>query len=224
MIVFTHSAVDLTTLYHETMHQWWGDNVESRLRRPSSRRASPRSASPPVARREAQRRWAVHPQGTLGLRAVPRASVRRALCQGRQLLEPGPSCPSAVSLRRRLDIRAARCGLSRVARHPGGRPVHRGAGADPAPRWRWHDHRGRAARRVRRVPADTQPGMSRPVVDLLRRVVRYGLPRRRWSHPARGDRAGAGRTWLLHGRVPRLSRQVRESARRRPGVGTSCAR
>ena len=27
MIVFTNSFVDLDTLYHENMHQWWGDNV-----------------------------------------------------------------------------------------------------------------------------------------------------------------------------------------------------
>ena len=27
MIVFTQGRVDQGTLYHETMHQWWGDNV-----------------------------------------------------------------------------------------------------------------------------------------------------------------------------------------------------
>ncbi len=27
MIVFTNGFVDLSTLYHENMHQWWGDNV-----------------------------------------------------------------------------------------------------------------------------------------------------------------------------------------------------
>jgi hypothetical protein len=31
MIVFAHTHVGITTLYHENMHQWWGDNVsESR--------------------------------------------------------------------------------------------------------------------------------------------------------------------------------------------------
>jgi hypothetical protein len=45
MITFAGGVIDLGTLYHENMHQWWGDNVtEGAYNLPSSRRVWPPSA------------------------------------------------------------------------------------------------------------------------------------------------------------------------------------
>ena len=42
MISFSAGEVELSVLWHENFHQWWGDNVsEADYEIPSSRRASP---------------------------------------------------------------------------------------------------------------------------------------------------------------------------------------
>lgn len=101
MIVFTHSAVDLTTLYHETMHQWWGDNVtESRYEETFFKEGlATFSESALVARREAQRAGGLStPRGRSAFERSLARQFAALYAKGGSFWSQAPSRPSAVSL------------------------------------------------------------------------------------------------------------------------------
>ena len=136
MITFAGGRIDTDTLYHENMHQWWGDHVTRGELQPDllqgrhghSRRVPVRGAD-----RGAGGRRGRYPGRPPRLPAEPGAAVQRGLPDQGRLLDRRAVEPDALHpLRRELHLRAPRRQLHRAAADPGPCELRPCPAADPA--------------------------------------------------------------------------------------------
>ena len=136
MIAFSGGTIDTDTLYHENMHQWWGDNVTEGGYRMTffkegmatfaeflyqARLAENAAGGPSTPRRPGR------------LPGQPGAPVQRDLRARRIVLDGGAVEPRPVGPLLGLGhLLPARCRLHRAAPDPRPRQLHPGAQADPA--------------------------------------------------------------------------------------------
>ena len=136
MITFAGGLIDTDVLYHENMHQWWGDNVtEGGYTMTFYKEGMATVAEYLYAARLAEDR----PAAPTRPRARPRSrpawsssstrSTRPAARSGRWR-RPTPSRRPVLRL---VDIRPARRRLHRAAPDPRPRQLHPGPAAGPAP-------------------------------------------------------------------------------------------
>ena len=136
MITFAGGEIDTDTLYHENMHQWWGDHVtESGYRMTFYKEGLATLAEFLFAARKAQGK-AGGPGTAAGRRAFqaqPGRHVRQHLREQGRLLDRGAVQPDGVgAVQRLLHLRPAGHRLHRAAADPRPRELHPGPGADPA--------------------------------------------------------------------------------------------
>ena len=152
MITFAGGQIDLDTLYHENMHQWWGDNVsESGYNMTFFKEGMATLGEYLFAARvaETQAGGPGTPAGRKAFTGQPDQAVRQDLRQGRQLLDGRAVRPDPVRpVRQRPHLRAARRRLHRAVADPRHRQVHQGPAADPAPLRRRQHHRIAAGSRL----------------------------------------------------------------------------
>ncbi len=135
MITFAGGEIDTDTLYHENMHQWWGDHVtEHGYTMTFYKEGLATLAEFLFAARKAQGK--AGGPGTAagrGLPAQPGRHVRQHLREQGRLLDGGAVQPDGVgTVQRLLHLRPAGHRLHRAAADPRARELHPGAGADPA--------------------------------------------------------------------------------------------
>ena len=201
MIAFSGGEIDTDTLYHENMHQWWGDNVSEGGYRLTFFKEGLATLAEFLYHARLAENAAGRPSSPKG-RAAFQASlvqaVQRDLRQRRRILDGRAVEPDAVRPVRRLGhLRPARCRLHRAAPDPRPRQLHRGAAADPAHLRRGQHQRDAARSRLPPVAARAQrclPGTAEPV---LHPVVRHRLPAGRRNAPAHDHRSWPGRSRLL---------------------------
>ena len=204
MITFAGGRIDTDTLYHENMHQWWGDHVTEADYHLTFFKEGLATLGEFLfgARKDAARaRRAVHPGRPPGLRGLADQRLQRVLHHHREeLLAARPVRPDAVpAVRRQQHLPAAGHQLHRPAAHPRAGPVRPGAGPATAAVRRRLDHRGTAGGRVRALAAEPERGLPGPADDVLPAVVGHRLPARRRPAPAADHRSRAGRPQLLRG-------------------------
>ena len=106
MIAFAGGVIDTDTLYHENMHQWWGDNVV-RGRVPhdvlQGRAGHPGRVLLPRAAGRERRGGSVHGQGAGRLPGQPGEAVQPDLRQRRRVLDDGAVEPDPVQPVRHVE-------------------------------------------------------------------------------------------------------------------------
>ena len=220
MITFAGGQIDLGTLYHENMHQWWGDNVTEGALQPDLLQGGhghPRRGPAGRARRRDQGRGPRHRRGQEGVPGQPDRAVQQDVRPGRQLLDKCAVQPDPVQpVCQRRHLRAARRRVHRRVADPRHRQVHQGPAADPAPLRRRPHHRSPARSRLPALAAQQERGLRKQAQPVLHPVVRHRLPERRRRQQARHHRARADRCRLLRRqrRLPRVARGPQEARRR----------
>ena len=217
MIAFAGGQIDTDTLYHENMHQWWGDNVSEGGYRMTFYKEGLATLAEFLYHARLAENAAGGPSTAKG-RAAFQASLVKQFNQiygsGGGFWTTAPSDPIPYSLFDTLEhLRPPRCRLHRAAPDPRPGQVRRGAAAASARLRRGQRQRGAARGRLRPVAAGTQqrlPGAAEPV---LRPVVRHRLPVGRRSEPPHDHRPRPGRPRLLQrsGGV-RLGRRGRDES------------
>ena len=193
-IAFAGGAVGLGTLYHENMHQWWGDNVAESDFTMTFFKEGMAELARVLARRAHRRRTPPAVQGTAAGEAAFEASL---VAQLQHELQPAPATSGTPPRRTR---RRWRCSAAARPTAPGHR-LHRAAAdprhdpftvlqPDPAGLPRRLDHRGAARGRV---PA--------------------GLPNQSPACPASSTRSSRSGSTRLH------DRRRPATSRRSPGPG-----
>ena len=210
MITFAGGKIDTDTLYHENMHQWWGDHVtEAGYTMTFYKEGLATLAEFLFAARQAQGK-AGGPGTAAGRRAFQRsldATFASIYASQDGFWTVAPSNPTAwglfsgsstydrpgiayIALRQILGHANFTRALEQIQRQYGGGV----------------DHRAAARSGLRPVAADPErrvPPAARPV---LLRVVRHRLPAGRRSEPAAHHRPRAGRSRVLRRRLhPLLS-------------------
>ena len=193
MIVFTNSYVNKSTLYHENMHQWWGDNVT-----------------------EGGYDMTFFKEGmaTLGqvLAAAQHAQsfeqslvdwFNRTYGNGDTFWTQAPSQPAPYDLFSGSATydrpAAAYVALWEIL---GTVDVHPGVASPATAVRRQQHHRTRARTRLRHLSARADPTLPAAAQRLLHPVVRHRLPIRRRRQPAADHRPRPGRWRLLRRLVP----------------------
>ena len=191
-ITFANATIDLQTLHHENMHQWWGDNVS-----------------------EANYNLTFFKEGlaTLGefffiagnARAAAggtNAAFEQSLVDqfnqyyaGPDVLWTGaPSDPSPVhALLRFQDLHSAGNRVRRAAPDPRPGEVRRSAAADAAHLPAGGRHRGAARSRVQSVLAEPVACLQCRAGRVLHRMVRHRVSPRRWGEQTADHRPRARR-------------------------------
>ncbi len=127
MITFAGGEIDLDTLYHENMHQWWGDNVtEGSYPMTFYKEGLATLAEYMYAARTAETK-AGGPGTAAGRQAFTSSLVaqfNKLYAKTGSFWSTAPSNPTPRAVRRRPDLRPARRGLCRAVADPGHRPVH----------------------------------------------------------------------------------------------------
>ncbi len=136
MITFAGGKIGTSVLYHENMHQWWGDNVtEGGYDMTFYKEGMATVAQYLYAARQAEAA-AGGPYSRKGQAAFQATLVKifnRDLRPAGKLLGPGAVQPDAVRPVLRLGhLRPPGRGLPRAAPDPGPGQLHPGAAADPA--------------------------------------------------------------------------------------------
>ena len=210
MITFSGGVIDTDTLYHENMHQWWGDNVtEGGYAMTFYKEGLATLAEYLYAARRAETAAGgpYSRQGPGRVPGQPGQAVQGGLRRGRHLLDAGAVRPDAVQpVRRGSDLRPAGRDLHRAAADPGPRQLHPGPGAHPARVRRRQHHRAGTGGGLPRLAAQPERGLPGPAGRVLPPVVRHRLRDRRRRAPAADHRPGPGRPGLL--RRPRLPPQL----------------
>ena len=201
MITFAGGFISTDVLYHENMHQWWGDNVTENnythdLLQGGHGHARRGAVRGPAGREQGRRPVLGQGPGRVpgqpGQAVQPDLRVQRLVLDGRAV-QPRPVRPVLGP----GHVRAAQRRLHSAAADPRPRQFHPGAGAGPAQLRRVIHHRGGVGGRVRPVAAGADqrlPGAAEPV---LHAVVRHGLPGGRRRQPAADHRARPERAGLL---------------------------
>ncbi len=220
MITFAGGQIDLGTLYHENMHQWWGDNVtEGGYNLTFFKEGMATLGEYLLAARDAETK-AGGPGTAAGKKAFtgqPDRAVQQDLRPGRQLLDGRAVQPDPVRpVLQRPHLRAACRRLHRAVADPRHGQVHQGPAADPAALRRRPHHRAPAGSRLPALAAQQERGLRKQAQPVLHPVVRHRLPERRRRQQARHHRARAGRCRLLRQqrRLPRVARGPQEARRR----------
>ena len=215
MITFAGGEIDTDTLYHENMHQWWGDHVtEHGYTMTFYKEGLATLAEFLFAARKAQGQ-AGGPGTAAGRRAFQRsldATFASIYAAKDGFWTVAPSNPTAwglfsgsstydrpgiayIALRQILGHANFTRALEQIQR-----AVRRGL-----------DHRGPAGGGLRPLAADPEQRLPPAAEPVLHRVVRHRVPARRRGRPAAHHRPRAGR--------PRLLRQRRAA----PGPGAAAA-
>jgi hypothetical protein len=194
-ITFSNESIDLDTLHHENMHQWWGDNVSGGELQPhllqgrvgDIRRVPVRRAQRADGCRRVER----------GLRTEPRRQLQPVLRGIRPVMDRCTLRSASVhALLRFEDVRPAGHLVHRAAPNPRAGELRGRAAADPEHVPAGKRHRSTARIGVRVVPAVADRLVPCGADGLLHRVVGHRLSARRWSEPAADHRAGARRRRL----------------------------
>ena len=131
MIAFAGGEIDTDTLYHENMHQWWGDNVtESGYRMTFFKEGMATVAEFLYHARLAENAAGgpSSPKRPGGLPGEPGAPVQRDLRKWGRVLDGGALEPRAVrTVLGRGHLLPPRCRVSRAAPDPRPRQLHRRA-------------------------------------------------------------------------------------------------
>ena len=190
MITFAGGLIDTDTLYHENMHQWWGDNVTEGGYHMTffkegmatlgeflypARLAENQAGGPALAPRAGPRS-----------RPAWSSSSTRSTRSGGSFWTVAPSNPKPFGLFAGSST-YDRPGAAYIALRQilGTGQVHPGAAADPAPLRRRHHHRGAAGGGLPPVAAGAERGLPGAAQPVLHPVVRHRLPARRRQQPAR---------------------------------------
>ena len=221
MITFSGGVIDTDTLYHENMHQWWGDNVtEGGYTMTFYKEGLATLAEYLYAARRAETA-AGGPYSAKGQAAFQASLVKQfkgVYGAGGTFWTLAPSNPTPVQpVRRGPDLRPAGRHLHRAAADPGPRQLHPGPGAHPARVRRPQHHRAGTGGGLPRLAAQPERGLPGPAGRVLPPVVRHRLRDRRRRAPAADHRPGPGRPRLL--RRPRLPPQLAGDAAGGPGAG-----
>ncbi len=221
MITFEGGTIDTDTLYHENMHQWWGDNVsEGGYAMTFYKEGLATLAEYLYAARTAQAKAGGphHRQGPGSIPAQPGQYLQLDLQARRRLLADRAVQPDALLAVRRQQLRPAGRGLRRVAADPRPWQLQPGAAAAPARIWRREHHRTRAGSRVRSLAAEPQRGLPEPAEPVLHPVVRHCLRQGRRHEQAADHRPGPARPELLYRRLHSVGLWRRGAATRRAFV------
>ena len=180
MITFAGGEIDTDTLYHENMHQWWGDHVsEASYNLTFFKEGMATLGEFLFAARTAQAQ-AGGPgtkAGPARVPAQPGQAVQHHLRQQGRVLDRRPVEPDAVRpVQRVRDLRPPGHRLHRPAPDPGPRELHPGADGYPAPLRRRRHHRGPAGGGVPPVAAGPQRCVQQQARRVLPAVVRHRLP------------------------------------------------
>ena len=202
MITFAGGQVDTDTLYHENMHQWWGDNVsEADYRFTFLKEGMATLAELLYSARLAQDA-AGGPATAAGRAAFEKSLVSQfddIYRAGGDFWTAAPSDPEPWGLFSGSATydrpAAAYVALRQIF---GAGRLHGRAGRHAAQVRRRHHHRGGAGGRVpgAAAGADTAACHAR-LSDFFRAVVRHRLPTGRRRAPAEDHRSGTGGSWLL---------------------------
>ena len=150
MIAFSGGSIDTDTLYHENMHQWWGDNVsEDGYQMTFFKEGMATAGRDPVRRAPGAERGG-RPVDRRRPGRVPEADrqrLRSDLRRTAQLLDGRAVKPAAVQpLLRPANLPATRHRIRRPAPDPRARPLHDGAGARSSAHYGGVEHHRAAAR------------------------------------------------------------------------------
>ena len=135
MITFAGGPIDLDTLNHENMHQWWGDHVtESNYDMTFFKEGLATLGEFLFAARKAadSRRRSVHPRRCRRVQPQPDQPVQRALPQTADSGRHAVGSDALHAVLRLVHLHAARPGLHRVAADPRRDPLHRCPAGHPA--------------------------------------------------------------------------------------------
>ena len=205
MITFAGGTIDTDTLYHENMHQWWGDHVtEHGYQMTFYKEGLATLAEFLYAARRAQAK-AGGPGTKAGRRAFQRSLVHTfnttyASKDGFWTVAPSNPTPWALFGTPNTYLRP---GISYIALRQilGHAQLHPGAGADPAAVRRWLDRRAATGSGVRALAAQPQRGLHAAAQPVLPAMVGHRLPEGRRGEPATDHRARPRRPRLLYRRV-----------------------
>ena len=220
MITFAGGEIDLGTLYHENMHQWWGDNVtEGAYNLTFFKEGMATLGEDLQAARDAETK-AGGPGTAAGQKAFTGsliAQFNKTYARAGSFWTTAPSNPTPFGLFANAGTyeRPAAAYIARVA-DPRHRQVHQGPAADPASLRRRPHHRSPARSRLPSLAAQQERGLRKQAQPVLHPVVRHRLPERRRHQQARHHRARAGWCGLLRRqrRLPRVARAPQEARRR----------
>jgi hypothetical protein len=220
MITFAGGEIDLGTLYHENMHQWWGDNVTEGAYNLTFFKEGMATLGEDLQVAHDAETKAGGPRHRGGPEGVPRQpdrAVQQDVRPGRQLLDNCAVQPDPVQpVCQRRHLRAARRHVHCRVADPRHRQVHQGSAADPAPLRRRPHHRSPAGSRLPSLAAQQERGLRKQAQPVLHPVVRHRLSERRRHQQARHHRARSGWCGLLRRqrRLPRVARRPQEARRR----------
>ena len=224
MITFAGGEIDTDTLWHENMHQWWGDHVTEA----NYNLTFFKEGMATLGEFLFAARTAANAAGGLGTPAGRRAFQRSLVRQFNGVYKSkgefwtgAPSNPTPYTL---FDGNSTyeRPGISYIALRQNPRPpeLQPGAAADPAAVRRRAHHRGAAGGELAALAAEPERGLRGQAGHVLRPVVRHQLPARRRLAPAADHRSRPGRAELLRqGRVHQVSRAGGRAATISRGAG-----
>ena len=197
MITFAGGFINTDVLYHENMHQWWGDNVTEGDYNLTFYKEGLATLAEYLYHARLAEDAAGGPYSRKGQAAFQASLVKEfntIYAQGDAFWTAAPSNPEPVGLfSGSATYTRPGGGLHRAAPDPRPHQLHPGAGAVAAHLRRFPRHRARTGIRVRPVAAGAHqrlPGASAPV---LHPVVGYRLPGRRRQEPAPDHRPRTGR-------------------------------
>ncbi len=188
MITFAGGFIDTDVLYHENMHQWWGDNVtESSYNLTYFKEGLATLAEFLYQARLAERKAGgpYHAQGSGRVPGQPGPPVQLRLRPGQELLDGRPVESAGIRpVQRLIHLRSAGNRLHRPASDSRTRQLHPCPAADPADLRRGQRHRGSARGGLRPVAAGTDQCLQGQARRVLQAVVGHGLRLWRREEPA----------------------------------------
>ena len=182
MIAFAGGEIDTDTLYHENMHQWWGDNVTEGGYRMTFFKEGLATFAEFLYQARLAENAAGGPSTPAGRAAFQASLVHQfnaIYALGGSFWTAAPSNPdpwglfSGSATYYRPGDR-----LHRAAPDPRPRQLHPGARADPAHLRRGQHQRAPAGSRLPPLAARPEPRRPGAAAPVLHPVVRHGLSRR----------------------------------------------
>jgi len=198
-ITFAGSFIDLDTLNHENMHQWWGDNVsEANYNLTFFKEGLATLGEFLFDARNAQTA-AGGPGTPAGDAAFEDSLISTFDDTLRRRHQRWPVDRSAIqsepvhAVRRRYDLFASGHRVHRAATDPRPEELRRRAAAHAINLPPGEHHRATAGSGLQRVPAEPHAGVHRGAQPLLHAVVRHRLSARRRREQATDNRSRARR-------------------------------
>ena len=194
-ITFANESIDLQTLHHENMHQWWGDNVSEANYNLTFFKEGLATLGEFlfIAAERAGRRGRVE----RGLRAEPRRQLQPVLRRLRPDVDRRAVRSASVHALLGLeDVQPTGHRVHRAAPDPRAGELRRGAAADPAHLPAGERHRGAARIGVQVVPAVVDRAVQGGAEPVLHAMVGHRLSARRRSEQAADHRPRARRRRL----------------------------